>query len=62
MGYQLKMINEQDENYVLSERTLKTFHKDFINRQGAKNISLSQNDNIYIKEDNNKPNKNIKTI
>ncbi|KAL4476170.1 hypothetical protein ABPG74_009903 [Tetrahymena malaccensis] len=62
MGYQLKIISEAEENGVMSERTLKTFHKDFINRQGAKNISLNQNDNIYIKEDNHKPNKNIKTI
>ncbi|KAL4499680.1 hypothetical protein ABPG72_017220 [Tetrahymena utriculariae] len=62
MGYQLKIISESEENGVMSERTLKTFHKDFINRQGAKNISLNQNDNIYIKEDNHIPNKNIKTI
>lgn len=45
-----------------SERSMKTFHKDFVNRQGAKNISLGTNVNIYIKEDNHKPNKEIKTI
>ena len=44
MGYQLKVINEEDNNsnaLINSERSLKTFHKDFVNRQGARNISLA---------------------
>lgn len=45
-----------------TDRSLKTFHKDFINRQGARNISLSQASNIFIKEDNHRPNETIKTI
>lgn len=46
----------------IADISMVTFHKDFANRQGAKNINLSQTENIYIKEDNHKPNKEIKTI
>ena len=39
-----------------------TFHKDFNNRQGARNFSLNSADNIFIKEDNHKPKEDIKNI
>jgi len=69
MGYQSKIqsyrivsgeIDELADQH--SNRSLNTFHKDFALRSGAKNLSLNPASNIFLKEDNHKPNKNIPTI
>lgn len=58
IGYQQLDSNKPSNN----ENQILNFHKDFNNRQGVKNFSLSTADNIYIKEDNYRPNKQIKSI
>ncbi|EGR32786.1 hypothetical protein IMG5_070680, partial [Ichthyophthirius multifiliis] len=63
-GYQIKQYKEKDqEEYENnSDQKLKEFQNDFRSKQGAKNFNLHQTNNIYIKEDNHKPNKQIQSI
>lgn len=46
----------------LKSSNLQTIHKDFDNRQGARNYSLHVKDNIYLKEDNHRPAKKLDSI
>lgn len=43
-------------------KSLNNLHKDFQNQEGQRTFSLNSTDNIYIKEDNHKPKKNIRNI
>lgn len=62
----MKLSKKKDFGYQVKDNlkssNLQTIHKDFDNRQGARNYSLHVKDNIYIKEDNHKSSKKLDSI
>ncbi|EGR29365.1 hypothetical protein IMG5_156920 [Ichthyophthirius multifiliis] len=57
LGYQLNSDNQKN-----IQKDSQIFQNDFNNKKGVRNYSFNAQENIYVKEDNNKPKKQINTI